>query len=378
VSAYAILGRDTARFVAVVLRERGMDEAPVRIAEKGQGITAMDEAARVPADILLLDVNTGPGLGPAVLRYRLARQDTRVVLLAPGKVPGDAEVAGVVQAGVYDVVTDLEDLGAVLDRPAAGLAAAALWLDPALAPEASSKEQVRERVIERRVAVSQRPVLVTVAGTAQGVGTTVTACTLAGYLARRGHRTVLVESCDLPSLGVITGMDILESPASWLPNLDVCVDPNPRNLVRGRQHSYVVADMGACPRGDLGLLDADLVLVVLPLLHRIIRAVAWLKSADMRPDEPYGVRYVVTGEASSGRKVAGTWEAICAEEGGLEGLKARVPVSLLPVEGVRELPPGYRYRSDELDRACGEILEEVLPDSIRKPRRPWFPLGRRG
>lgn len=377
-SAYAIVGREIAQAVAACLRQRGMAEAPVWLAGRGQGATALEEAARVPADLLLLDIETGPALGPAVLRYRLARPQTRIVLLAAGKVPGDAEVAAVVQAGVYDVVTDRESLGSVLDRPPADLAAAALWLDPSLAPGTSRREQVRERVIERRVAVSQRPVLLAVAGVAPGVGTTTVACTLAGYLARQGHRTVLVEAGEYPSLGLIADMDLGPDPVGWLPNLEVCADPVPRNLVRVRQHAYVVADLGAYPRAELARLDADLVPVVLPQAHRLQRAVTWLRGANLPPGALAGMRYVVTAAGEAGRRVATAWEALCAEMAAVQGQGAKVDVHLLPVTGHHlTWPPGYRQGGEELARACAGILAEVLPDLPRRRGWPWHRLGKR-
>ncbi|KKM13031.1 hypothetical protein SY88_00210 [Clostridiales bacterium PH28_bin88] len=376
-SAYAIVGREAAQAVAACLRRRGKGEAPLRIAEGGKGALALEEAARVPADLLFLDIDTGPGLGPAVLRYRLARPNVRIVLLAPGRVPGDPEVAGIVQAGVYDVVTDLEELESVMDRPAAKLASAALWLDPSLASGASRREQLRERVVERRVAVSQRPVLIAVAGVAPGVGTTTVACTLAGYLARQGYRTVLVEAGEHPSLGFITEMDLDQNPAGWLPNLDVCADPAPRNLVRARQHAYVVADLGAYPRAELDRLDADLIMVVLPQAHRIQRAVAWLRAGNLPPVAPERVRYVMMGEKEAGRQVAAAWEAICAEMAAIQGEGSNLAVYLLPAGSDKETwPPGYRHRSDELDRACAGILAEVLPDPPGRRGWPWHLLGK--
>jgi len=377
-SAYVIMGREIAENVAVCLRQKGMAETPVLVASKGQGTAALEEAARVPVDVLLLDIDVGPGLGSAVLRYRLARPNTRVVLLAPGRVPGDADVAAVVQAGVYNVVTDLEELGRVLEQPPAQLAAAALWLDPSLAPVASRREQVRERVVERRVAVSQRPVLIVVAGMAPGVGTTTAACTLAGYLTRRGYRTVLVEAGDQPSLGMITEMELDEHTVRWLPNLDVCLDPTPRNLVRARQHAYVVADLGDSPCGDLERVDADLILVVLPQAHRIQRAVAWLRAASLRPGELEGYRYMVLGSKETGGKVISAWQAICSQLMAAQDERVQVSTYLLPFSGGRdEWPPGYRHRNEELDRACGNILAEVLPDTPRKRGIPWFPFKRR-
>lgn len=375
-SAYAIVERKVAKAVASCLRERGMAEAPVWIAGPGQGVAALEDAARVPADLLLLDINTGPGLGPAVLRYRLARPKTRIILLAPGKAPGDTEVAAVVQTGVYDVVTNLDDLKTVLDRPQAELATAALWLDPSLAPSVSSREQVRERIVERRVAVSQRPVLIVVAGVTSGVGTTTVACTLAGYLARRGHRTVLAEAGEQRSLAVIADMDLDNQPAQWLPNLDVCIEPTPRNLVRLRRHAYVVADLGAFPRTELAGVDADLVLVVLPQAHRILRAVAWLQAGKLQPKELYGLRYVVMGEGKSATKLANTWKEICSKT--LTGTELPTVVNLLPVNGQGQTwPPGYCKGSGELDRACNELLVDLLPDSPREVKWPWLLFRRR-
>ncbi|MHB1127969.1 MAG: nucleotide-binding protein [Bacillota bacterium] len=373
----AIVTRDTVRQVAAALRDRGMADASVRITERGQGPAAMEEVSRIPAELLILDVATGPGLGPAALRYRLARPEARVLLLAPGRIPGDVEVAGVVQSGVYDVVTDLDDLGAILDRPQADLSVAALWLDPRLQPQDSAREQGHERVVERRVAVSQRPVLIAVAGVSSGVGVTTVVCTLAGYLARQGHRTVMVEGDGQPSLGFITDMDLDHHPRRWLPDLDVCIEPAPRNLVRARQHAYVVVDLGAIPPAELVRIDADLILVVLPQAHRILRSVDWLKACNLQAGEPCCLRYVVIGERKAAGKAANIWKEICME------MAANMLGSLywLPVsgDGLTRWPPGYRKRSEEMDRSCEQVLAEVLPDSSNRRGRLWYLFrGNRG
>jgi len=115
------------------------------VQQPAEGAAALEEAGRTPADLLLLDV--AAATGAAVLRYRMARPGTRVVFLAPGRKPGDAVVAQVVQTQVYDVVTDLETLGQTIDHPA-DLAAAARWPDPSLAPGA---QQAATCVVERIV-----------------------------------------------------------------------------------------------------------------------------------------------------------------------------------------------------------------------------------
>lgn len=376
-SMFVIIGRDVAQAVTDCLQKLNMAENPVWITELGQGPGMLEDAARVPADLLILDVDTGPGLGPAVLRYRLARPLTRIVLLAPGKLPGDIEVAGVVQAGVYDVVTDINELENILDRPQAELANAALWLDPSLAPDFSRRTQIQERVVERRVAVSQRPVLIAVTGVASGVGSTTVACTLASYLSRRGYRTVLAESGEQSSLGVITEKNLDQQPVQWLPNLDVCIEPMPRNLVRTRQHSYVVADLGDCPCEQLAQIDADLAVVVLPQAHRIMRAITWLREGRQQADLN-SLRYVAIGEKKTTEKVVGIWREVCSE---LIPRMKSTPASiyLLPVNGEgQDWPPGYRRGSEKLEQACIKLLADVLPDAgHEKSERIWFPFRRK-
>lgn len=376
-SICVIIGREVAQAVTYCLHKIYKTESPVWIAEQGQGPAMLEDAARVPADLLILDVETGPGLGPAVLRYRLARPLTRIILLAQGKLPGDIEVAGVVQAGVYDVVTDLDELENVLDLPQAGLDMAVLWLDPSLATGASSRTQIQERVVERRVAVSQRPVLIAVAGAASGVGTTTVACTLAGYLARYGYRTVLSETGQQPSLAIITEKNLNEQPVQWLPNLDVCIEPMPRNLVRVRQHAYVVADLGAYSCEQLSETDADLSVVVLPQVHRIMRAITWLREGKQKQVGLKGLRYAVTGEKKTTGQVVSMWKNICSEL--IPGMETMPMAVYLPFgEGEwQEWPPGYGRGSEKMERACRELLADVLPDVSVETKRGWFPFGRK-
>ncbi|MBO8169072.1 MAG: hypothetical protein H0Z35_07820 [Thermoanaerobacteraceae bacterium] len=366
---YAILGRNTVRTVARLLKDRGLDDAQVQVVDSGEGPQALEEASRVPADILLLDVKTGPGLGPAVLRYRLKRQKVRVILLAPGSKPGDGEVASIVQAGVYDIVTDLSELEEVLDGEPAGLEAAAKWLDPGLAPD-EPKEKERIKVIEKRVAVSQRPVLIAVAGTASGVGTTAVACALAGFLARCKHRTVLVEAGE-PSLEIITGLDIGKEPLPWVPNLDVCRNSTPRDLVRARKHSYVVADLGMRSYNELIQMDADLIIVILPQIHRISRAVEWLKEGA-KLGNIGEIQYVIPGNEKIGSKTMEMWGAICLKM--VEERYADIDgyMFLMPLGEVTKWPPGYGKGDAELDKACSHILADVMPDMPERKRKFSF------
>ncbi len=187
----AILTQDTAAAVGSVLEARGWAEAAsVSVVTPAGGPAVLEGAARVPAELLLLDVAVAEPRG--LLRYRLARPGTRIVLLAPGRRPGDRAVAATVQSQVYDVADDLDRLAHVLDHPA-DFAAAARWLDPSLAPDAPGEHRVLERtVIESRpVPVSRRTCAVV--GPKGGVGRTTVAVNLAVAAVALGRSVLLVD-----------------------------------------------------------------------------------------------------------------------------------------------------------------------------------------
>ena len=389
----AIVTRSLAPSVSALVRERGWDQASIHVTDPGEGPVALEAAARTPADLLLLDVACASGA--SVLRYRLARPGTRIVLLAPGRRPGDATVAQIVQAGVYDVVTSPEALGPAIDHPA-DLSAAARWLDPSLAPDAPQAQQVREVVRERRVAVSQRPVLVAVAGIAQGVGTTALTCAIAGFLARAGHETALAEANPTPSLRVLSGAEI---GTPWVPQLAVYPGVTleaVREIEQARQHPYIVVDLGVPPRDLLQQIDADMLVLVLPSeVHRWQRVTAWLQQhadaaratgADDRAlDEairedrllPRAARYMVLNPSPRDlRDLAEAWEA--ATERCIP--PPAEPLSPVPVSDRSAWPPGYRRPDPALDEALATLLAPVLPDQppprrgllagFRRPPRP--------
>lgn len=352
--AYAIVAPRHARQAGDIFKQAGLGDVQIRPAETGQGAAALEEAARVPAGLLLLDVDTGPGLGPAVLRYRLARPQARVILLAAGKEPGDPEVARVVQAGVYDVVTALEDLAATLARPPATLAQAALWLDPSLAPDAA-QAAVRERVIERRVPMSTRPVLILVYSCAPGAGATTAACSLAGYLARQGFSSAVVsvdgavaalagEAFPMPDAPLPPG------PRRWLPKLDYYITQDYYDAVRAGKYQYVVVDRGHRPRREACRALADLVIVSLPPLQRMAHFILWRREY---PEVEGSMLYVTLGGAAAARELS----ALLLELGDPHGV---YPLPARP-ESARDWPPGWSRPDRELDEACRAVLAGVTP-----------------
>ncbi|MFZ5596730.1 MAG: hypothetical protein ACOY31_06920 [Bacillota bacterium] len=219
---------------------------------------AFEGALMVPVNTLILDIDAGPPgeLLEAVREYREGRED-RVILIAPGRTPGDPLVAELVLAGVFDIIAD-EDwpdrLEKALSGPPADYSSAARWDMQDLevtVTEVRGKVQfpVRPRPDRDRVPDGAPPaaasfsgvappggsripelqpeedlnsppdpepvpepdyadfsgeisryrdrilgtVTIAVAGAERGVGTTCTALAVASFLAREGHRVALAE-----------------------------------------------------------------------------------------------------------------------------------------------------------------------------------------
>ncbi len=173
----------------------------VRVVQPGDGPGALAEAARAPLDALVLDVATGPGLGPAVVGYRIARPGARVVILAAGRSAGDPDVGALVAAGVYDVCGDPADLADLLARPAGTLVDAVSWLPRGLSPGAAAPKVVTRTVVQRHVVERERlvtapmashPAVVAVVGLCGGCGATVAVAALAGWLTRQRQDVILL------------------------------------------------------------------------------------------------------------------------------------------------------------------------------------------
>ncbi|EGD50085.1 hypothetical protein TheetDRAFT_3107 [Thermoanaerobacter ethanolicus JW 200] len=62
-------------------------------------------ASRVSADVLIidLDVFSGKEIISALQGFRIARPNTRIIVIAPERKPGDEIISSVVGLGIYDI-----------------------------------------------------------------------------------------------------------------------------------------------------------------------------------------------------------------------------------------------------------------------------------
>jgi len=217
---------------------------------------SLKKAARVSSSVLILDADTGSAaeIVSGIKKYRVARPETRIILLAPGREPGDQLIASLVAKGVYDIIApalpepdkgrelDLTaELKRVLDGRSATYADAARW-------DIGGDEDDHKReneIIYREKLIGTGYVVVTGAG--RGAGSTTMAIAIAEYLAARRYKTALVEMNRYPVLWRVAekfhqNIDLFMQAEEFC----VCQEKLENLLFRVEGlYSYVVVDLGS-------------------------------------------------------------------------------------------------------------------------------------
>ncbi len=214
------------------------------------------EAGRVNAQILILDIESATVA--EVKRFKIQRPETRIILLAPGRVPGDEIVAALVGKGVYDIVAPTvpeedgefdigKELKKVLDGKAAVYADAARW-DTTIGhnAEPETKEE-NSKIIFQEKLIGTGYIAVTGAGRASG--STTIAVAIAQYLARHGNKVALVEMSRYPVIYRIRHL-LHKNVTAYVQTEEFSAGAKNeiKNLMPNVQpgNSYIVADIGAC------------------------------------------------------------------------------------------------------------------------------------
>ena len=281
-------------------------------------------------------------------RLRVAQPGLQIVVEVSSELtPPNPDLAQLVGLGIYAIVPETADFADATTRHYT-YADAAPWQggpvswDQATEPAVKTVKAIEWRTVEveKKIAVSARPVLIAVVGAAPGTGTTTTAVSAASLLASMGHEVALVESASAPPAlarwdsELSKGITPFASPA-----------PDPVELIRRRQWPYIIVDAGAIPAwSDIAPWQADLTILVGP--GDSCRFGRWEPLAAAVPDGA-----IVAGAVVGGKDGGKVVEALGREA----GLTAFV------------VPESDHKRSD---RALRELLAPVLADI--KPRRRWW------
>ena len=323
------------------------DEAPMlgTVAFDGE-ISGLSGAARARIDVLLLDVTDLDSADLAAIRsYRIARPGTRMVVSlpvdGPAGQPGSPVLAGFVGMGVYDLTQGVSLQDALMRTPT--YADAVRWT---MAGDQDSgvgrRIEVRERIVERRIAASQRSVFVVVAGMGYGVGTTTLARLVAETAREQGQVTTLIDAAIMPGASRLHGpVTVLRAVprGSHLPSFEI------EAALQGQSGGYVVVDAGRAGE-SAGLAElartADAVLLAVPpAVHRL----AWAEALAEEPLVPRPTAYVVVGgsEALAAAMAAELGQILHEKAGPVHHLPHERPErAITAILGERLLPKGRR------------------------------------
>ena len=347
---------------------------PVRNPSAKNGIHALlREISRAPVDILWIPWDTLEPAGAAgidaVRRFRVSRAETRIVIEIPDDLSPPQPLLGqCVSLGIVDFVPVSLPFQDALDRHPT-YADVARWQGGVTAWDedettGSSVQiktekviEVREKVIERKIASTNRPAVIVIRGLVPGSGVTLLSLGIGLWLARHGFPAAVLEAGPGPS-----ALTRYASRADSLPvglSLYPSGTQNLADLIQSRSAAYIVLDVGSGPnRPKLGLLpDQEIILVPPPT--------RWSQIPGLEHPETYlptrnGLRMAQSWEVGQpGQRVL--WlplgSALTPEELAVVG-------HTLPLPGM-SFPP---ILSKELDRTLGTLLAPVRPD-VSVP--PW-------
>lgn len=329
---------------------------------------------------------------PALRRFRVARPETRIIVEIPDDLtPPDPALGELVSMGVYDILRASHTLGDAL----AGHHSYAdvvrwqgnelPWDDDADKSQAPQR-QIVEKVVERRVPLTNRPVLIAVWGSIPGAGASTAALAVGCRLAAHGPAACLDHPRDEEkghdSLGYMTGLHFLaqhymaklpkrveifptawpEDAQRWPSSQPVPPAPEWPTVFRSREFAYLVIDAGVYTTGMSGdggwqatlWENADLnVMLLPPAISRLTRAHHWL---------------AVAGEGIPGLAVG-----VLQDGGRLDLADVYRSLAGKDVAIWRLGWPDFTGRNNIWESSFDALLQPILPDApVRRSRWRLF------
>lgn len=168
----------------------------------------LERVSRIAVRHLIIDITCleNPELMiPAIRKYRIIREATQIVIIAPDYVPGNALISALVRMGIYDIIAPKLDameekeitnsLLSVLEKPST-YSKAVRWDTGAAVFD--GKVDVKEKVKVEKVYVQEKEtvirteilgtIVIAVAGVEKNVGCTHTVLSIAHFLSRHVNK----------------------------------------------------------------------------------------------------------------------------------------------------------------------------------------------
>ncbi len=289
------------------------------------------EAGRVNSSILILDIDSGPGteLVKGVKKFKVVRPYTRIILLAPGRKPGDKIISQLLSKGIYDIFApNIPEEGELpihsilvgaLEKEAATYGDAVRW-------DVESNEDEQEGNKKRETVYVEKiigTVFICVVGARRGVGCTTTAVAMANYLASKEKKKVaLVELNHYPVLRWSKGMHKNVDVFSQGEGTFKLYQEDMKNTLEDiscQEYDFIVLDMGVVFEPEIDKKNReDIKLMVHKYKGEILRAnltvmVTGSGQWDYLYLEPY-LRYM--------EKALASWRVLTIGDPGRETIKS--------------------------------------------------------
>lgn len=250
-----------------------MDEEIIykSIEEDKDIITELENVSRLPVKILFIDYSLfkdNTKLIQGIRRLRIKKDKIRIVILAQGSLPGDPILSTLVTMGIYDILTDLEDIDKVenvildvIQNPTT-YAKAVKWdigteinFTTEEHKKAKTKEeiQIKTEITERTVTITKEKIIGTVviaiSGTMNRIGTTHHSISIAKFLSNSQFKVALFELHDSNHFSLIkSAYDEIEEYENYfkLSNIDFYPYNDKITVLDLLQHdyNYIVLDLG--------------------------------------------------------------------------------------------------------------------------------------
>lgn len=273
---HALLSRSTAGVLTAVAQTHTIAQVSTQDRDRTATLSELSSLSQLTPDVLIVAADAGPAdaLITGLRQYRIRRPEVRIILLAPGRTPGDPLISTLVGLSIYDVLSDegealADSLRTALASPPATYAQAARW--HTLATTVSSAAPSSEREILRVMTPTARPLWIAVCGITPASGATTLAWAIARELALQGLSTTCFVALNHQHLAAAT--------AVTEPGLPLVFHPSPPDLSGAERLSAVLAvpdgvqvvvlDLGpltdAMTRDNQLLLMADHLVISWPL-----------------------------------------------------------------------------------------------------------------
>jgi hypothetical protein len=340
-------------------------------------------------EVLVIDLDAADegALIDSLHAYRIQRTDTRIIVYAPGRNPGNVVMSQLVAMGIYDIIAPeeagddclVEIISEALEGQPATYAVASRYANAGVRLHAwsadrkpATKTRVETRVIEKFIE-TQRPIgliTIAIAGTFAGAGCTHTALGVSHYIFRLGHKVILAKrpsedesneynsivhihdgrDTDIDGCASVHGIDIVFKPIRDMSDIF--------SRTQGRGYEYLVLDMGcldAFSRAEMSRSE-------IPIL--VASASSWRLPALATP-----VQY--NNEETRNWTVA----VNTPSKSNLEYFRKTFQEHFSRIEELPFFPDPFGL-DENLSGNFSRLLSPVLPGQTRQRKGSWLPWKR--